>query len=151
MGFMLGEVVKVKEDLEVNKYYGTMYAGQRLVDNAGKLGVVMKVGKYSDTYALSIDGSLDWLWFSEEMLQETTDAYGDEEKEDVINHPNHYTNRAMECIEEMKLLFGKEAVMNFCLCNAWKYRYRANSKNGEEDLKKADRYIQMYKEMKEEE
>lgn len=67
---------------------------------------------------------------------------------DVINKPNHYCrDGAMECIDEMVLLFGKEAVKYFCLCNIWKYRYRSASKNGEEDIKKSDRYVQIYKEL----
>ncbi len=71
---------------------------------------------------------------------------------DVIKHPNHYCrDGAMECIDEMVLLFGKEAVKNFCLCNIWKYRYRSNAKNGEEDIKKSDRYVQIYKELSEDE
>lgn len=53
----------------------------------------------------------------------------------------------MECIDEMILIFGIEAVKNFCLCNAWKYRYRAADKNGVEDLKKADWYINKYAEL----
>lgn len=69
------------------------------------------------------------------------------EVHDVVNHPKHYTNGAMECIDEMILLFGKEAVKHFCVCNAWKYRYRANNKNGDEDLKKADWYIAKFKEL----
>lgn len=72
-----------------------------------------------------------------------------EPKEDVVNHPNHYTNGGMECIDEMILIFGKEVVMNFCLCNAWKYRYRALYKNHEEDMQKSHWYINKYKELKE--
>ena len=69
---------------------------------------------------------------------------------DNVNHPQHYCREdAMECIDEMILVFGKEAVQNFCLCNAWKYRYRAADKNGEEDLKKSDWYLNKYKELKE--
>ena len=67
---------------------------------------------------------------------------------DNVNHPQHYCREdAMECIDEMILIFGKEAVKNFCLCNAWKYRYRAADKNGEEDLRKSDWYIRKYKEL----
>jgi hypothetical protein len=67
---------------------------------------------------------------------------------DVVNHPDHYCREgAMECIDEMITLFGKEAVKHFCLCNAWKYRYRSNQKNGEEDIKKSDWYIQKYREL----
>jgi hypothetical protein len=65
-----------------------------------------------------------------------------------VNHPKHYNREGgMECIDEMILVFGKEAVEHFCLCNAWKYRYRAADKNGEEDLKKSDWYLKKYKEL----
>ena len=67
---------------------------------------------------------------------------------DMVNRPPHYNrDGAMECIEEMELIFGKEAVKHFCLCNAWKYRYRAADKNGEEDIKKSDWYLRKYKEL----
>ena len=65
-----------------------------------------------------------------------------------IDHPKHYNREgALEAINEMLLIFGTEAVKNFCICNAWKYRYRASDKNGEEDLKKSDWYINKYKEL----
>ena len=61
---------------------------------------------------------------------------------DNVNHPSHYTARSMECIDEMVAMFGEEAVINFCKCNAWKYRYRAGLKgNAEEDYQKSDWYI----------
>lgn len=66
----------------------------------------------------------------------------------TVNHPSHYNREGgMECIDEMVLVFGRKAVMHFCLCNAWKYRYRASDKNGAEDLKKADWYLAKYKEL----
>lgn len=72
---------------------------------------------------------------------------GIEEVEDVVNHPNHYTNGGMECIDEMVMVFGKEAVMHFCVLNAWKYRRRALFKNGEQDIEKSHWYIAKYKEL----
>lgn len=67
---------------------------------------------------------------------------------DIVNHPEHYCREgAMECIDEMITLFGRDVVKHFCLCNAWKYRYRSNAKNGEEDIKKSDWYIRKYKEL----
>ena len=70
---------------------------------------------------------------------------------DNVNHPQHYCRAgAMQCIDEMILIFGKEAVKHFCLCNAWKYRARAINKNGVEDLKKSDWYIAKYKELNDE-
>lgn len=69
-------------------------------------------------------------------------------REEKVEHPSHYNrDGAMECIDEMVLVFGREATMHFCLLNAWKYRYRAADKNGEEDLKKSDWYIKKFKEL----
>lgn len=69
---------------------------------------------------------------------------------DNVNHPKHYNREgAMECIDEMLLLFGFEAVKYFCLCNIFKYRYRASDKNGLDDLKKSDWYVAKYKEIEE--
>lgn len=73
-------------------------------------------------------------------------AYGD--KVDMINHPKHYCREdAIECLDEMRLVFGDDIVAAFCLCNVWKYRYRAASKGQEEDLKKSDFYMRKYKEL----
>lgn len=59
---------------------------------------------------------------------------------EAVNHPAHYQGKH-ECIDEMIALFGVEAVMHFCMCNVYKYRFRANSKNGQEDIEKADWYM----------
>lgn len=68
---------------------------------------------------------------------------------EFVNHPKHYGREgAMECIDEMVLVFGVEATMNFCLLNAWKYRYRAADKNGAEDIAKSDWYMTKYAELK---
>lgn len=68
-----------------------------------------------------------------------------EEVDDVINHPSHYTREgAIESINEMIAVFGLEAVKHFCICNVWKYRYRAADKNGIEDIKKSDWYMAKY-------
>ena len=57
-----------------------------------------------------------------------------------VNHPKHYQGKH-ECIDEMIALFGVEVVKHFCMCNVYKYRYRASAKNGQEDLDKADWYM----------
>ena len=50
----------------------------------------------------------------------------------------------------MVYVFGAQAVIDFCKCNAWKYRYRAGSKgNYEEDMKKSDWYISKMMELQE--
>ena len=92
--------------------------------------------------------SCDACWDRE--IPDTEPTHNTTPQEDVVNHPNHYTNGGMECIEEMILVFGKETVAHFCLCNAWKYRYRALYKNGEEDMKKSHWYMNKYRSLVEE-
>lgn len=57
-----------------------------------------------------------------------------------VNHPNHYTECSLECIEAMEIAYGVNAVLDFCICNAFKYVWRYKNKNGKEDLKKAQWY-----------
>ena len=65
----------------------------------------------------------------------------DEPVTDNIN-PNHYKSQcSLECIEAMQMAFGKEMVYDFCICNAWKYMWRYENKNGIEDINKAQWYI----------
>lgn len=61
---------------------------------------------------------------------------------DNVNHPAHYEGQtSIECIEAMQIAFGKKAVADFCMCNAFKYLWRHKNKNGQEDLKKAQWYL----------
>ena len=61
---------------------------------------------------------------------------------DNVNHPSHYTQGGIECIEALEAatvnLKGIEAV---CTANAIKYLWRWKEKTGKEDLKKAIWYI----------
>lgn len=64
------------------------------------------------------------------------------EKADCVNHPSHYTQGGIECIDALEAatadLAGIEAV---CTANAIKYLWRWRNKNGVEDLRKAVWYI----------
>lgn len=77
----------------------------------------------------------------------------DEEKSpaDNVNHPSHYETGKFECIEVMQEIFGVDAVRDFCKCNAFKYVYRMDRKNGTEDVKKASWYLNKYLELTEKE
>lgn len=66
-----------------------------------------------------------------------------------VNHPEHYSGK-YECINEMIELFGVEAVRDFCKCNCYKYRFRADRKNHDEDIKKAEWYMTKLKELESE-
>ena len=62
--------------------------------------------------------------------------------EDKVNHPKHYTNGKVECIDALEAavtgLVGIEAV---CTANAIKYLWRWKYKNGMEDVENAKWYI----------
>lgn len=59
-----------------------------------------------------------------------------------VNHPNHYNQGKRETIEEMRLMFGDQAVADFCRLSAYKYMRRADYKGKkEEDLAKAEWYM----------
>ena len=63
---------------------------------------------------------------------------------ECVNHPDHYKTGNYECIEVMKEIFGEDAVKDFCKLNAFKYLWRSDRKNGDEDLKKAKWYLDTY-------
>ena len=68
---------------------------------------------------------------------------------DNVNKPAHYNTGNYECIDVMRETQGTEAVKAFCLCNAFKYLYRHNRKNGKEDIQKAIWYLNKYIELEE--
>lgn len=71
-----------------------------------------------------------------------------EVQQDVVNEPEHYRHGTFEVIDEMLLVFGPQKTYDFCILNAWKYRSRAPYKgNIEQDMEKADRYMQMAKQI----
>lgn len=71
-----------------------------------------------------------------------TDTVVTQQLYDNVNHPHHYASSKVECIDALesatKDLKGIEAV---CTANAIKYLWRWKDKNGTEDLKKAQWYI----------
>lgn len=69
-------------------------------------------------------------------------------RQDMVNEPPHYMQHAMQCIDEMVEVFGADAVIDYCKCAAWKYRYRAPYKGKfEEDNAKADWYLKKLSEL----
>lgn len=68
-------------------------------------------------------------------------------KSNQVDHPSHYNQGGIECIDAMESAFGKEAVKDFCLCNAFKYLWRSRNKNGLEDIQKAKWYLNKFKEL----
>ena len=69
-------------------------------------------------------------------------------EKEMVNHPQHYAVNGMECIDAMIQLYGKDAVLSFCMLNSFKYQWRCNRKdNCKEDLAKARWYLNKYLEL----
>lgn len=68
-------------------------------------------------------------------------------EDDPVNHPSHYTQGKVECIDAMEDALGTEVVKGFCLGNTYKYLWRHADKNGDEDVKKAVWYFSRYKQI----
>jgi|TARA_R100000149_G_C5871543_1_gene135503 hypothetical protein len=62
--------------------------------------------------------------------------------EDNVNHPKHYTQNNIECIEAIESATGDgfEAYLQGSII---KYLWRYKFKNGSEDLEKAEFYLKM--------
>ncbi len=67
---------------------------------------------------------------------------------DNVNHPKHYSQGNIECIDAMVSAYGIETVIHFCMCNAFKYQWRFNAKNGKEDIEKCQWYQNKMLELK---
>lgn len=70
---------------------------------------------------------------------------------DMVNNPVHYQSMVkdlnIDAISCMRAAFGDESVIDFCICNALKYIYRNQNKNGKQDIQKAIWYLNKYLEL----
>ena len=75
----------------------------------------------------------------------------DENVPDMVNHPQHYTQGGIECIDALKAAtVGKRGIEAVCVANVIKYLWRYEEKNGIEDIRKAKWYIErLLKELEE--
>lgn len=88
-----------------------------------------KCNRWTDAHHCPICG--------EETIEKSVNK---ETENDVVNHPEHYTQGGIECIDAEKAALG-DLFMGFLIGNALKYLWRFRHKNGLEDLKKARWYL----------
>ena len=62
-------------------------------------------------------------------------------KTDNVNHPSHYTDGSIECIEAIEAQLTREEYRGYLKGNIAKYVWRENHKGGVESLKKAQWYL----------
>lgn len=107
--------------------------GDKVVMESGLCGTVESKQTRND-YTVHFVGGVGLMSVHGDCLKLESET----KNEDIVNSPKHYTqNGDNECIDVMRWLFGDEAVMAFCRCNIFKYRFRAGLKNGETDIDKA--------------
>lgn len=76
-------------------------------------------------------------------LVETLDKNHLPEVSNMVEHPPHYTAGGIECIDAiMAAVTGLTPQEAVCVANVIKYTWRFKHKNGKQDLKKAEWYLQ---------
>lgn len=100
----------------------------------------------------TIDKEIAELEKIQNYTKASTTSTKEEPQKEMVNHPSHYKNGNIECIEVMINVFGKHKVAAFCELNAFKYQWRANNKGTDiQDKKKAIWYLNKYIELNKEE
>jgi hypothetical protein len=88
--------------------------------------------------AVRFKNCLEWAFIYEWL--EPAPAVNECPKPDNVNHPAHYNQGGIECIEAIKAATGSGFV-KYCTGNVIKYLWRYDNKGGIEDLKKAAWYL----------
>ncbi len=63
-----------------------------------------------------------------------------DKEQDMVNHPKHYNESGIECIDALEAMLG-DGFESYLQGNIVKYLWRYKYKNGSEDLKKAQWYL----------
>lgn len=82
-------------------------------------------------------------FIDDEPSQSLNDQYAEIEtvRQDIINSPGHYADSTIECIDAMEAMMTPEQFIGYLRGNVFKYQWRYEKKNGIEDLKKAQWYL----------
>lgn len=60
---------------------------------------------------------------------------------DAVQHPSHYTQGGIECIDAIRASMTADGFCDYCKGNIIKYIWRWRDKGGAEDLRKASVYL----------
>tara|TARA_R100000700_G_scaffold37305_1_gene47353 strand:+ start:156 stop:422 length:267 start_codon:yes stop_codon:yes gene_type:complete len=64
--------------------------------------------------------------------------------DDPVNKPTHYNHAGIECIDAIRAALTPEEFKGYIKGNNIKYIWREDYKNGEQDLRKANWYMNYY-------
>ncbi|MDN6724750.1 MAG: DUF3310 domain-containing protein [Tetragenococcus halophilus] len=118
-----------------------------------------KKDDYEEEYYEQLDENTKLLWENIDLRNQIS-KYKEEERKRLkngkyllsrdesyrlmsnnVNHPNHYTQGDIETIDYIKDKLTDEEFRGFIKGNVLKYVSREGLKNGDEDLKKSDWYL----------
>lgn len=71
----------------------------------------------------------------------TVDGELTKQLKDAVNNPQHYNHRGIECISAIEASMAPSQFQGYLKGNIIKYLWRYEYKNGLEDLKKAQWYL----------
>ena len=83
--------------------------------------------------------------FTENVTANCSDKYKH------VDHPPHYNNYSVECVDMMERIWGAEATALWCEMTAFKYRMRMGTKPSnpiQQDLEKELWYLRKAKELR---
>ena len=86
------------------------------------------VGKYED-------------YFKKPVEEEYLEYPSVDEEQCMVENPPHYNTGGIECIEAIKASMSTESYTGYLKGNVQKYVWRYEDKNGVEDLRKAQWYL----------
>lgn len=89
---------------------------------------------------VTYDNLLDVDWSKFEWSEPPTSFIPTVDTSDNVNSPSHYNQAGIECIDAIKASLG-DGYQDYCKGNVMKYLWRYKYKNGIEDLKKAQWYL----------
>ena len=101
-----------------------------------------KRGNITQDKQISLDDYLKCL------NQHPTTLLEEIRNQENVDHPAHYNSDKYECIEVMREIFGDEAVKTWIRLNIFKYSWRSDKKNGDEDIAKIAWYANYYNKIK---
>jgi len=104
----------------------------------GYVGVVTKIDWRNGILEVDGDATKKGWYIAEDL--ELVYTPKDIKEPDAVNHPSHYNESGIECVEAIRASLGKEFPA-YCKGNVMKYLWRYQYKNGLEDLKKAQVYL----------
>ena len=112
--------------------------------------VVTVVGFFYDGYHCRVEGSQD-TWFLVDGELGLITAQYTPKPFDPVSKPSHYNQYGIEAIDAIRASLGPDGFQAYCKGNVIKYLWRYEYKNGLEDLKKAQVYLNWMVESKESE